>query len=407
MTHLLERHSHDGRRQNRHLKLAQILALALFCAWAAGCASAPVSPPPATAARPAIVRPYPLPPPLASPEYGAQAFLWWTISGKTADNDARLVRDLGFGWLKQIFGWRDIELERGHFDWSTSDAIVQLAEKLQLKLLIRLDSPPHWSEVTSQAPVNIPDFTAYCAAVAARYAGRIAAYEVWNEPNLAREWGGQPPDPAGYVALLKACYSAIKQADPSARVVSAGLAPTECDEACGAMPDIAFFQAMYDAGAAPYFDALGAHAPGYASPPERSPQETEQDPAWQGRVWTFRHVEDVWELMVKNGDVNKQIAITEMGWTTDAINPNYSWYAVTEQQQADYLVRAYQFARNNWAPWISIMITIYIANPAWTSADEQFWWSITRPVKAGDPPLLLPAYNRLKMMEKLVPANDH
>ena len=31
-------------------------------------------------------------------------------------------------------------------------------------------------------------------AVADRYKGRIRAYEVWNEPNLAREWGGRLPD---------------------------------------------------------------------------------------------------------------------------------------------------------------------------------------------------------------------
>jgi hypothetical protein len=39
-------------------------------------------------------------------------------------------------------------------------------------------------------------FGEFCGAMAERYRGRIGAYEVWNEPNLAREWGNEPPDPA-------------------------------------------------------------------------------------------------------------------------------------------------------------------------------------------------------------------
>lgn len=352
-------------------------------------------------------RPYPVPPPLQSPEYGMHVFLWWTIDGKTADFDTRLVDDMGFGWLKQKFAWRDIELVKGAFDWQRPDWIVTMAEKYGLKLLIRLDFQPQWAQadpsigIDNGPPARVQDFADYCSAVAGRFAGRIAAYEVWNEPNLAREWGGQPPDPAGYVALLKACYLAIKAVDPQARVISAGLAPTDDARPEVALPDMVYFQALYDAGAAPYFDALGVHAPGYGNPPELSPAAAAADPFWEGRVWTFRHVEDVRALMVANGDARKQIAITEMGWTTDRVNPTYSWYAVTEQQQADYLVRAYQYARAHWQPWIGLMTTIYIVDPAWTEANEQYWWSITRPVRPGDPPQVLPAYEALRLMEKV------
>ena len=56
-----------------------------------------------------------------------------------------------------------------------------------------------------------PDF---CAAVAERYQERISAYQIWNEPNLSREWGDNRPDPAGYVDLLAACSGAIREARP-------------------------------------------------------------------------------------------------------------------------------------------------------------------------------------------------
>ena len=31
------------------------------------------------------------------------------------------------------------------------------------------------------------------------------------------------------------------------------------------------------------------------------------------------------------------------------------------------------------------MSAIYIADPAWTEADEQYWWAVTRPTPPGDP----------------------
>ena len=371
-----------------------LAGLALACA---------PTPPPAPTPAPRL---YPLPR-LASPEYGIQAFLWWHTEDVDfiGTRDADLVRDMGFTWLKQHMGWRDIApVQRGHYDWTKPDNIVEIAAARGLKLLVRLDHQPSWAQADPAAnipngpPADLAVFGEFCGDLAARYRGRIAAYEVWNEPNLAREWGEQKPDPAAYVALLKTCYLAIKQADPAAIVVSAGLAPTDRDDDV-AMPDIKFYEAFYAAGGAAYSDMLGAHAPGYMNPPERSPAETEADSFLQSRVWTFRHVEDVRAVMVAHGDAEKQIAITEMGWTSDEVHQaDYAWYAVTEEQKADYLVRAYQYAKANWQPWIGLMSAIYICNPEWGPNDEQYWWAITRP---GIPYAeLLPAYYALQQMPK-------
>ena len=383
----------------RRAVLAGLLA-ALLCACA--------PPPPLTPTPPPTpARLYPLPR-LASPEYGIQAFLWWQTDNKTGARDADLVQGLGFGWLKQQFSWRNISGSRGGYDWFRPDGVVALAEARGLKILARLDGTPFWAvddpallDHVVDTPPNDPAlFAEFCGALAERYAGRIAAYEVWNEPNLTREWGNQPPDPVAYLALLKPCYLAIKAADPAAIVISAGLAPTGTDDSAVAMPDEAYYRALYAAGAAPYFDMLGVHAPGYMNPPERSPADTEADPALAARWITFRHVEDIRALMLEYGDGDKQIAITEMGWTTDQQNPTYSWYAVSEATQADYLVRAYQYAQANWSPWIGLMSMVYIADQEWTAANEQYWWAITRPTAAGDPALTLPAYAALAAMEK-------
>ncbi|MCP4428994.1 MAG: hypothetical protein GY803_31300 [Chloroflexi bacterium] len=336
-----------------------------------------------------------------SPDYGVQAFLWWKPD--IAARDLNLINEMGFGWVKQEFSWREIEgIERGKRDWYRPDLIVDMVENADLNLIVRLDRQPFWSQgdqldhYENAPPANLQDFGDFCGATAERYRGRISAYQIWNEPNLSREWGGQPPNPAEYTALLQVCYEAIKTADPDAIVISAGLAPTGNDDAT-AMPDTVFLQGMYDAGAASYFNVLGLHAPGFNASPELDPAEAEadQEEYGGGRWFAFRHVEDMRAIMVANGDGAKQVAILEMGWTLDTVNSHYSWFAVDEQTQADYLVRAYQYAAENWRPWIGLMSTIYIAEYHWTDANEQWWWSIVLPDGT-----LRPAYDALREMEK-------
>jgi hypothetical protein len=188
------------------------------------------------------------------------------------------------------------------------------------------------------------------------------------------------------------CYENIKAADPAAVVISAGLAPTGVTLP-EAIPDTAYLQAMYDAGAAAYFDVLGVNAPGYAAPPEMSPEEGET--TYGHRSFVFRRVEDARQIMVDNGDAHKQVAILEMGWTLDEVNEDRTWYAVDAETQADYLVRAYQYAKENWQPWIGLMNTIYIADFFWTEENEEYWWSIVLP--DGTP---RPAYFALQEMPK-------
>jgi len=338
---------------------------------------------------------------LASPEYGVQAFLYW--QWEAADRDIKLIQNMGFTWVKQSIAWRDIEgLQKGAYDWYDTDRLIKAVRRAKLNLIVRLDHQPFWSQAPNTEPLeNAPpeklqDFADFCGAMAARYKGKVRAYQVWNEPNLAREWGDQPPDPARYAEMLKLCYIAIKTADPQALVISAGMAPTGTGLP-EAMPDVQFIERIYQAGAAPYFDLLGVHAAGYKEPPETSPDEAAKK--YNGnRFFCFRHIEDLHKIMERYDDTNKQVAVVEFGWTTDAINSAYSWHAVTEEQQADYLVRAYQYAKKNWSPWIGPMIALSMANPFYTPDDEQYWWAITYP----DFPetRVRPAYDALRVMPK-------
>jgi len=331
-------------------------------------------------------------------------FLWGKFN--TTDRDLQLARDAGFKWVKQRFEWRNIERrDKGNFEWNEPDRIVEAVSRSGLKIVARVDNQPQWSSSTitwpgTGPPNNLSDFTDFLTALATRYRGRIHAYEIWNEPNIDREWGDKTPDPVAYTRMLKDSYEVIKAADPQALVVSAGMSPTSTSNA-QAMPDLDFIRAMYANGARDSFDLLGVHAAGFKADPCADPAQvaldpslTNQDPspAQMKRIYAFRHVEDVRALMVEQGDTNKQMAVLEMGWTTD-MRPGspYAWHAVDRAVQATNLVGAFQCARQNWAPWMSFMTVIYIPDSDWTQQHEQYWWSITNP--DGTP---RPAYTALK-----------
>jgi len=350
---------------------------------------------------------------MSSPDYGMQVFLYW--QEEIADRDLKLVEDAGFRWVKQEIPWREIEGHgKGQWQWTASDRIMRQIEDHGLNVIVRLGSQPAWASDTPLPDVSPPDdlqdFYDYVYAVASRYKGRVEAYQIWNEPNLAREWGGRPPSPAEYVELLEVGYQAVKAADSNAIVISAGMAPTtRHDEQ--AMPDIYFIEGMYAAGARPYFDALGVHAPGYKSPPEADPGEVAKNPELTNndsapdalrRVYAFRRVEDLRQIMVENGDSQKKVVILEFGWTVDPrkFSPYY-WHAVDTITQAQYFERAYRYAVDHWQPWIGVMSLIYVADPSWHMNDEETYWSIVYPYY---PELrAAPAYHGLSKLEKVPP----
>src|SRR3990172_2652776 len=97
------------------------LRLALAAFLLAGCLS------PATAPAPAATptRAYPLPQ-LSSPEYGLHVSIWWHVDNKDGWRDMDLVRESGFGWVKQVFSWADISNAPGEYYWGRTDAFADL-----------------------------------------------------------------------------------------------------------------------------------------------------------------------------------------------------------------------------------------------------------------------------------------
>ena len=264
-----------------------------------GDAPAASNPTPAPATNPPAASGPALTGSMLSPDFGGQAFLWW--KQEIADRDLKLMEDAAFNWVKQTFAWETIETTgKGQFDWGRADRVVQHVRDHNLKLLARLSTDPELTTFWGgKPPQNINNFAEFAFALASRYnctpqaVGCIQAYQIWNEPNLGREWGNNRPNPAQYVEMLRATYAAIKRANPNAIVISAGMAPTG-DNSNVAMPDDVFYEEMYKAmggnGSNGYFDMLGVHGAGFAAPPEIDPAEAAANPKYGGyRFFAFRH----------------------------------------------------------------------------------------------------------------------
>ena len=232
--------------------------------------------------------------------YGVNTFLQNEVEPAKREKAMQMIAEAGITWLRQEFPWQDIEIHaKNDFEdrrqppyksaWEKYDQIVDLADKYNLNLMVRLSTPPSWSRAltdtvgTFAPPDNLRDYGDFVEAVAWRYKGRIAAYQIWNEPNIYPEWGEYPVSAEAYTALLKEGYTRVKAADPDAIVVMGALAATiELDRqrrydangqptSPGGLSDALFLQQMYNAGAAPYFDVLAMQGYGlWSGPTDRS-----------------------------------------------------------------------------------------------------------------------------------------
>jgi len=259
-----------------------------------------------------------------------------------------LAAAAGFDVVVELFSWRQIEPTRDQWHWQHPDETVAGAEYYGLDLVVRLDQHPAWASAApltlNAPPDDLADYVRFVSRVAERYRGRVLGYVIWNEPNLAVDWGGQPPDPAAYTEMLCQAYAAIKRADPRARVAAAGLAPTHQNDD-QAMDDRRFLETMLQAGAARCFDVLAAHPYGFGRPPDALRD------SYDGLV--MARVEELHELLIAYGVGEKPIWATEMGWTVDG-RGGQAWQTVSEEQQAAYLADAVAIAEQRW-PWLELL----------------------------------------------------
>ena len=354
-------------------------------------------------------------PGLPSIDPAVHVFLWGN-PGTTA-RDLGLARGGGFHWVKQRFEWRNIEGK------SQGQLRVERARPHRRRHRRRPASRSSPASTISRSghatsvpwpgtgpPDDPKDWTDYLTALAQRYKGRIQAYEIWNEPNLDREWGDKTPDPAAYTAMLKASYQAIKAADPQALVVSAGMSPTTTNNA-QAMPDLEFIRAMYAGRARAIASTSWASTrAGFKADPCADPARSRQSPELTNNDPSPTELKRDLRVPPRRGRARADGPAGRRRtsrwpcsrWAGRPISgparrtPGSPSIAISRRSN---LVGAFQCARQLWQPWMGFMTVIYIPDPAWTQQHEQYWWSITNPDGSSRP-----AYTALKAFS--VPAHD-
>lgn len=278
--------------------------------------------------------------------------------------DISLVQSMGFNWIK-VFSNPD--------------------NRYPVSVLRRVDA-------NASNMVNLTAFGNNMAQLAQAQAPYIDAYEIGNETNLDASYGwAGPPNAADYARLLCEAYGRIKSADPTAIVVSAGLAPTGRVQGNwnGHPGHNGLFQDEREyllefiaAGGGNCLDAVGYHPYGFSAdydavPDNIVPGDSDRNCA---NGFCFRGVEKIYELLQANGLGHKKIWATEYGWIvqppqscmSDSGWQGRQWQIVSEAKQASNLAGSFEYATANW-PWMEAMFVFNLNfNTApWYSTCEQ------------------------------------
>ncbi|GAA2070660.1 cellulase family glycosylhydrolase [Williamsia deligens] len=241
---------------------------------------------------------------------GAEVFY---EAAAAASADLSAAAAAGVGSIRLPVFWAAVQpFGPDTFTWSVVDRLVDTARSKGLQVLASVGGSPPWAAdptVTGpySAPRDVGAWDRFVGALAQRYRGRIAAYEIWNEPNSSMFFAPRV-DASLYTRLLRDAHRAIRAADPDATVV-AGALGTVVDTTTTSDP-VDFLRQMYADGAAGSFDALSVHPYKY---------DLGLGQAWAIPDSPGRQIAEMRRLMGDHGDGGKKMWVTEYGLPTSAV----------------------------------------------------------------------------------------
>ncbi len=330
-------------------KIAVVLTLTLVAGAAAGVAAGAVTLPgtgsPTASAQ--VATPNATAGPAtygSSVGFNGQQIMWDSPTELAHELDA--IAATGARWLRADFPWSGLAAAgRGRYNWAPADHLVAAANARGIHLLAMVGYTPSWDRPRGTTdhyqPTDPAPFAEFVRAAAQRYAPQgVHAWEIWNEPNMRDFW--QPaPNVARYTQLLKLGSAAIHAVDPSATVVSGGVAPA-ADRAGYSIATNAFVAGIYANGGGPSLQAVGIHPYSFPYPP-----------MYPGDWNPFYMTPETHSIMAAHGDGGKEIWATEIGWPTGTARD-----AVSESTQASMVSQSltawtkYPYAGNLfWFNW--------------------------------------------------------
>lgn len=269
-----------------------------------------------------------------------------------------LVNQMRLGWIKFQVSWAFWQAggpDEADERFRTFEQSIQLAKNRGLRVILSVAKAPNWARSVQEddGPPDDPQALANFMRLLIQRVKpeNIDAIEIWNEPNLAREWRGTLPfNGAGYMQLFRPSYDVIRQEAPQTLILTAGLAPTGSSPV--SVNDRDFLQQMFDAGLGSYeFVGVGIHPYGWANPPDALCCDLGDERGWDDDPHFFflNNANDYREILVRNGYQDRQLWVTEFGWPSwrgFPTEPPEPWIGeLSLEQQAQYVLRAFQIGQ--------------------------------------------------------------
>jgi len=269
------------------------------------------------------------------------------VRSYASDSAIQYAQDAQAKWARAgDVVWADIEPVRGGgYHWEVLNQVEQNLRRLQtagIEPTLVIMRSPAWAQRTPgrlcspPKPEYVGDFVRFMRALAARYAGRVSAWEIWNEPDVAPNetsddtgmgcWLTSTPPYLGggyYGEVVKQVAPAIKSANPNAKVIAGALLYDWPDDS----KPRAFLNGLLASGAGQTFDMLSFHAYG----------------EWGAGDLLINKTARIREVLKSYSMPNKPLIATEIAATCGSINitscpPSFEAW---KQRQANYAARIY------------------------------------------------------------------
>ena len=358
-------------------------------------------------------------PPLNRNDIGIQMHIQQVSLAPLMDH----VQTLDVGWVKTQVSWKLYQPYPNQYSadrLAELDAFVEAANARGIAVMLNVAKAPEWSRATTELdgpPIDNDLYRQFMQFLAERYQGRVAAYELWNESNLQREWNGSPLSAADFVALMQAGADGVRTADSEAILISGAPATTGINDYVAAIDDRVYLRGMLDAGVGDVVDVVGVHPYGWGNPPESSVTDLEtasstkpvlSQPKGSGQAvpshnnhpsFFFKDTLDDYADLLAEYGVDKPLWATEFGWGsfdgilndqgTPAPPPAGAEFMayVDEWQQAEYILGAYEIAHEREEIGPLILWNLNFAPILGTQFSES-GYSILRPDESRRPAYL-------------------
>lgn len=243
------------------------------------------------------------------------------------------ISEVGVKWIRCDFDWNKLEPEKGEFNWSRLDPIVEYCETEEINILAVIGYTPSWAnegQSRNYLPTRWEDWIDFVFAVVRRYENVVKHWAIWNEPNVRNFFNGNKKDYGE--KILSYASEAIKFINPDLKIIAPSIT---CNR--NNWPEWLNEMAWY--AERDYFDITAFQL--YRYPGSEVVRAIDRGSRW-GRIFPYRQA--IKKYIQKIG---KPTWITETGWSTNHTGLDYqrdNYETVLEfVNQCTYLDRVFYY----------------------------------------------------------------